>query len=293
MVLVVAACGGAAEAPAVTPTPTVAIAPSPTPAPTVTPRPTIPPREDVTFKSGDLELKGWLWRPAGAGPFPAVLWNHGSSKDGEQTYYPGIWPVFVRAGYVFFVPFRRGQGGSPGTYFDDALRAVPAAQRNAATVKLHETEQLSDQLAGLAFLKTFPYVDTTRIAVTGWSFGGIQTILGAEANPGYRVGFDCAGAALSWNGNPVLRDRLVKAVAKISIPMFLVQAENDATTAPTTTLGAEFARLGKPYKAMIYPAWTAQRSGASAGIPDGHMFCGEGGNVWGPDVTAFIAAALK
>ena len=37
--------------------------------------------ELVGFKSGDLELKGYLWKPLGDGPFPAVLWNHGSEKN--------------------------------------------------------------------------------------------------------------------------------------------------------------------------------------------------------------------
>ena len=36
--------------------------------------------EMITFRSGDLELKGYLWKPSGDGPFPAVLWNHGSAK---------------------------------------------------------------------------------------------------------------------------------------------------------------------------------------------------------------------
>ena len=41
-----------------------------------TPRP-----ELVGFKGGDLELKGYIWKPSGDGPFPAVLWNHGSGKN--------------------------------------------------------------------------------------------------------------------------------------------------------------------------------------------------------------------
>ncbi len=35
---------------------------------------------EVSFASGSLTLKGFLYKPAGAGPFPAVLWNHGSEK---------------------------------------------------------------------------------------------------------------------------------------------------------------------------------------------------------------------
>jgi carboxymethylenebutenolidase len=68
----------------------------------------------VSFKSGDLELKGYLWKPSGDGPFPAVLWNHGSEKTVGAIN--GVAPYFVSKGFVFFVPHRRGQGHSPGPY---------------------------------------------------------------------------------------------------------------------------------------------------------------------------------
>ena len=34
--------------------------------------------ELVSFPSGDLTLRGFLYRPTGPGPFPAIVWNHGS-----------------------------------------------------------------------------------------------------------------------------------------------------------------------------------------------------------------------
>jgi len=37
--------------------------------------------ELTTFTSGDLALKGFIWKPEGPGPFPAILWNHGSEKQ--------------------------------------------------------------------------------------------------------------------------------------------------------------------------------------------------------------------
>src|SRR5215471_10913081 len=75
----------------------------------------------VTFMSGDLRLKGFLWKPDGPGPFPAILWNHGSER------MPGaadtVAPFFVNRGYVFFVPHRRGPGRSPGNYIMDQRNA--------------------------------------------------------------------------------------------------------------------------------------------------------------------------
>ena len=33
----------------------------------------------VTFPSGEITLHGVLYKPEGAGPFPAVVYNHGSA----------------------------------------------------------------------------------------------------------------------------------------------------------------------------------------------------------------------
>src|SRR5215475_494088 len=61
--------------------------------------------ELVGFRSGALELKGFIWKPEGPGPFPAILWNHGSEK--RPGTVDGVAPFFLARGYVFFVPHRR------------------------------------------------------------------------------------------------------------------------------------------------------------------------------------------
>jgi hypothetical protein len=40
--------------------------------------------ELVVVRNGDASLRALLWRPAGAGPFPAVLLNHGSGRTREE-----------------------------------------------------------------------------------------------------------------------------------------------------------------------------------------------------------------
>ncbi|HZM91281.1 MAG TPA: prolyl oligopeptidase family serine peptidase [Blastocatellia bacterium] len=137
--------------------------------------------ELIGFKSGNLELKGFVWRPSGDGPFPAVLWNHGSEKSPGSV--DSVAPYFVSKGYVFFVPHRRGQGRSPGPYIMDELNALSRDERSRRLVELHEI-QLQDQLAGLQYLQNQTFVDRNRIAVMGFSFGGIQTMLAVERGPG-------------------------------------------------------------------------------------------------------------
>src|SRR5262245_20764880 len=75
--------------------------------------------ELIGFKSGDLELNGFVWKPSADGPFAVWLWNHGSEKSPGSV--DTVAPYFVSRGYVCFVPHRRGQGRSPGPYIMDEL----------------------------------------------------------------------------------------------------------------------------------------------------------------------------
>ncbi|HEV8631776.1 MAG TPA: CocE/NonD family hydrolase, partial [Thermoanaerobaculia bacterium] len=143
----------------------------------------------VTFKSDDgLTLVGYLFVPPGPPDkkYPAIVWNHGSEKDpAPDRQFKGIADAFVPAGYAVFAPVRRGQGESQGEYISDTVAAVRASSGKDAAAKkmveLMETSQLGDQLAGLAFLRTQPQIVGDRIVVMGCSYGGIQTILGAES----------------------------------------------------------------------------------------------------------------
>lgn len=242
-------------------------------------------KERVTFKSDNLNLVGFLFRPAGVGPFPGLIWNHGSEKDpGTQRQFDAVAAIFVPAGYVVFAPVRRGHGGSEGPYIMDQLRK---AQENRAAgpllVRLMEGEHLDDQLAGQAYLKSLPYVDQNRLVVAGCSFGGIQTLLAAERGAGFRAAVPISPAALSWNGNPPLRERLLSAVRKIEIPVFLIQPPKDASLEPSYVLGREFQRLGKTYRGKIYPPEMPEDQ-------QGHCFGGaKGMHIWAQDVLAFLA----
>ncbi len=251
-----------------------------------------PIKEKVTFKSGDLTLEGFLFKPAGDGPFPALIWNHGSEQYPDQgPEFPGIASVFVPAGYVVFAPVRRGQGESQGEYISDATKQEHDTNGSAAgaalLVKLMETEQLDDQLAGLDYLKALPYVDVNRLGVIGCSYGGIQTLLAAERGAGFKAAVAISPAAESWNGNKPLRDRLIKAVSGISIPVFIIHPAKDVSLEPGKELAKEFERLGKPYQLKIYPPVGTEAQ-------QGHCFGGAQGNeIWQADVLAFFSQYLQ
>jgi dienelactone hydrolase len=247
--------------------------------------------QDVHFPSGALILHGGLYKPVGDGPFPAVLYNHGSGPNANRDM-PELGKLFASRGYVFFIPHRRGHGrsASQGTLITDVLaeerkaRGVDAWSR--LLVKLHETEQLDDQVAAHSWLKSQPGVDPRRIAIAGCSFGGIQTVLAAERGLDARAAVDFAGAAMTWADSPHLRARLKTAVRNAKLPLFFLQAENDYDTAPSRELAAEAERANKPHRMKIFPPFGKTNE-------DGHGgFCRQAGAVWADEVFEFLDANM-
>jgi carboxymethylenebutenolidase len=243
--------------------------------------------EVVTFPSGELTLHGVLYRPDGAGPFPGVVYNHGSapgmlSKEG----FDALGPVFAMNGWVFFGPYRRGQGlsASVGKYIGDEIAAATKtgglASGSAKMVRLLETDHLNDQLAALTWLRTQKFVEADRIAVAGNSFGGIEAVLGAE-HASYCAAIDSAGGAQSWARAPLLQSLMTRSVRNSRAPIFFFQAENDYDLSPSRVLSAAMRDAGREFELRIYPPF-----GNSA--EDGHTFGYFGSSVWAADVFRFL-----
>lgn len=66
--------------------------------------------ETVVVHTGTLDLRGLIWRPHGVGPFPAVLFNHGSALPRELHKPDALGPTFASRGYVFLFLYRQGSG---------------------------------------------------------------------------------------------------------------------------------------------------------------------------------------
>jgi len=243
--------------------------------------------EVVTFPSGALTLHGIVFKPSGPGPFPAILWNHGSHDD-PTIAFDELGPVFAARGWVFFGPFRRGQGlsASAGPYIGHEMERAAKQEgmrgRAREMVRLLAGDHLADQLAAYAWLKQQPSVAPNRIAVAGNSFGGIETVLGAE-RVSYCAAVDAAGGAQSWADAPELQEVMVRAAQASRPPMFLFQAANDFDLTPSQTLARTMRAAGKAVELKIYPAF-----GKNPG--QGHSFAWHGSSVWGDDVLAFLRA---
>jgi dienelactone hydrolase len=231
-------------------------------------------------------LHGFIYKPEGTGPFPALLWNHGSEKlPGQQAE---LAQFYVSKGYVFFIPHRSGHGRSAdaGEYVKDKMDRCTGPQKNECVIELHEKANL-DVVAAYDWLKQQPYVKSSDIVMSGLSFGGIQTLLTAEKGLGIRAFVSFAPAAMSWAGNPLLHERLLTAAQKAKPPIFLIQATGDYNLGPYEVVGGYLKKKGGLNRAKLYPQFgpTNQDNHAAFAVRT------KGIEIWANDVMTFIQQA--
>ncbi len=260
----------------------------------------VAPPETVTVSSGPLRLWAILYRPQGRGPFPGVLFNHGSGHASgvdlnglhDQRHPEVIGPVFARHGYTFLHLYRRGdglsagQGVACGDVMDSAFTAGGQEARDLVQVQLLEQGDLSDSFAGLAFLRSLPEVDRRRLAVVGHSFGGSLTVLMAARDSSLRAAIAFSGAGHSWLRSAPLRSLLISAVRGTSVPIEFIHARNDFSTASGDSLAAEMERLRKAHRLRIYRAFGRTPE-------EGHWLIYLAVPAWESDVFAFLNPLMR
>ena len=136
--------------------------------------------EKVTYKSGGLTIVGQVCRPAGEGPHPVLISNHGGFGGlpdwGDPT---GFCALTAKAGWALAESSYRGEDGSDGR----------------VEVCLGEVD---DVLAMLDVLRAKSYVDQQRIAMLGISHGGCITSKAVERGADIDLAIVIAGPT-DWN----------------------------------------------------------------------------------------------
>ena len=253
------------------------------------------PYTEVFYSSGSLRIQAYLYVPQGQGPFPVVIYNHGSREGQERT--PIAWryigALLTESGYAAFVPERRGYGKSDGVPFSaDVSNDVGA--RFVARMQA-ETD---DVLAAVPSLGTIPQIDTKRIGIMGWSLGGIVTMFAVSRTDTFRAAVDQAGGSLTWDRSSALRIALEQAARQVKAPVLFMDAINDRTTASIMTLAKILQETGSPHQVRIYQPYDpppAQATRAQRqGIALGHLiFLAEGMPLWQSDVVGFLDQYVK
>ena len=132
-------------------------------------------QEKVTFPSTDADLKGgttttltgYLYKPEGDRPFPAVIGFHGCNglveADGKIVPLYGAWgEVLSKEGYLVLLPDSFGSRGH-----GDLCAVQPSSARPVQPNR----EMPRDAYGALAYLRTRADVQPNSIAILGQSFG--------------------------------------------------------------------------------------------------------------------------
>ena len=180
-------------------------------------------------------LDGFLTRPSGPGPFPAIVHLHGCGglADNVKRGTNSLWSDrFAAWGYVTLVVDSFTTRGIDNTCSGEL------ATRGA------------DAYGALAWLARQPFVDTNRIAVIGFSAGGSATLSISEARD-FEL-FEKEGehgfkAAVAFYPNCVSDNAL-------KIPALILPGELDDWT-PAAACRTTAARRtgGSPVKLIVYP----------------------------------------
>ena len=128
--------------------------------------------------------------------YPTVVYVYGGphahNVDARWHYCSRSWETYMaQKGYVLFILDNRGSENR-GRDFEQA------------TFRQLGQIEMQDQMKGVDYLKSLPYVDSDRIGVHGWSFGGFMTITLMTNHPEvFKVGV-AGGPVIDWKWYEVM-----------------------------------------------------------------------------------------
>lgn len=122
-------------------------------------------RQDVSFTNGQVQLKGTLYLPKGDGPFPAIVFVHGSGPETRHnSKFSAKW--FASIGYAALTYDKRGTGESDGKDTDWS--------------RFNIDDLANDVVAAVEFLHSLRSIDGNKIGLHSVSQGGWIAPLAAK-----------------------------------------------------------------------------------------------------------------
>jgi len=162
-------------------------------------------------------------------------------------------------GYVVFTLDNRGTGFR-GVKFETAL------YRHMGSV------EVEDQVVGVRFLKSLPYVDPARIGVFGWSYGGYMALMCMLQAPGEFAAGVAGAPVTDWrlydthyterymgtpadNAKGYTASDVLTYADKLAGPLLIMHgmADDNVLFTHSTTLFKRLQDLNKPFDMMTYP----------------------------------------
>ena len=144
----------------------------------------------IPSREPEVTLEVVAAQPSGKGPYPTIVFNHGSTGNGRnktlytRTVAPAVVAnYFVERGWMVLFPQRRGRGKSGGVY-GEGLDADGSGYSCAVEIAIAGFERaVEDMDAVVDCLRGRADVDHERLVIGGVSRGGILSIAFAGMRP--------------------------------------------------------------------------------------------------------------
>ncbi|NQT72613.1 MAG: dienelactone hydrolase family protein [Chloroflexi bacterium] len=162
-------------------------------------------KEKLMFPCGDISLEGVLWLPDDNGPFPAVVVCHPHPLYGGNMNNNIVHEVCAALGEHSIASLRfnfRGVGRSEGSYADGI-------------------GEQNDVKAALSFLEGREEIDSSKLALCGYSFGTMVSIPVADVDERIKA---YAGVSSFFVAPDLLRN--------FHKPKFFIHGTNDDFISP-------------------------------------------------------------
>jgi dipeptidyl aminopeptidase/acylaminoacyl peptidase len=142
----------------------------------------------IRWKSDAFDAQGWLLAPAqieAGRKYPMIVWIHGGPASASLAKWPDQRAALLsRRGYFVFLPNPRGSYGQGEAF-------------TRANVKDFGYGDLRDVLTGIDAAAASNPIDTSRLGIWGWSYGGYMTMWTVTQTPRFKAAVAGAGIA-NW-----------------------------------------------------------------------------------------------
>lgn len=256
------------------------------------------PAKGAGLFGGSLDMVTEVFKPAGAGPFPILVYAHG--RDGTQQERSAMREVIPRdylqywlaKGFAVIAPMRPGYGKTGGTD-----REIPGHKwdnfggcSGSPNVEGVATSAGSALLASIEWARQQSWANASVVLLSGNSVGGLTVVALGATNPAGVVGYinfvgGVAGNPTRSPGKSCDPDRVREAFRaygkSTKIPNLWLYAENDLYWGPDVPKAwhAAFAAGGSPSTfAMTPPVPRA----------DGHDLIFGGPSLWSVHTDTFL-----
>lgn len=246
----------------------------------------IPMQDKGFFGSKEIKLEATLYKPTtGEGPFPVVIFNHGSTGPGAipatQTENPsGFGRYLNEKSIALLIPMRRGRGKSEGSYTERYDCSLYQSRNGIA----YASEALD---ATIVFMRSQPWADMDKVVLAGQSRGGILSVIYAAEKPGIAKGvINFVGGWMDdrcnqYAGTDINVTLFREAGAKSKVPNLFLYSRGDSYYSDSSVqeYQVEFKKAGGDVESKLFTV--------DAGV-NGHLLFYRFFRLWTPDTDAFL-----